>query len=330
MHPKGGIAFFDSGIGGLTTLYACVNYAQKSNFAPINYYYYGDNTRAPYGNLSEKQIFSYVEEIFSRFQALEVSAVVIACNTVTAVCAEKLREKYAFPIIGIEPSIFPAMREGGEVFVLATCATCNSQKFQNLCARAKSHYPSAKLRVFPCENLAGIIEKNLGNESMDYSTFLPKGNPTRVVLGCTHYIYIRKQIEEFYACPTVDSNQAVARRLFELISRQEKGLSVVGNALDKNECEIIQNTPFSWKTWHENLSNIKIQANFEDNVIKKSPFERVDREEKPLFCEIATKSLKNQPLVTPTKNLTKCSRIYFLGEAKMVNKTKYEQMFTEK
>ena len=56
VYPKGGIAFFDSGIGGLTTLSACVEYAQKKNLNSINYFYYGDNYRAPYGNLPEKQI----------------------------------------------------------------------------------------------------------------------------------------------------------------------------------------------------------------------------------------------------------------------------------
>ena len=79
MYPKGGIAFFDSGIGGLTTLSACVEYAQNFNFTRTDYYYYGDNARAPYGNLSEKQIFSYVDEIFSRFQSLGVSVAVLAC-----------------------------------------------------------------------------------------------------------------------------------------------------------------------------------------------------------------------------------------------------------
>ena len=113
MYPKGGIAFFDSGIGGLTTLSSCVDYAQAHNLGGINYYYYGDNFHAPYGNLSEGQIFSYVDEIFSRFKSLEVSAAVLACNTATAVCAERLREKYTFPIIGLEPAILPAAKEGG-------------------------------------------------------------------------------------------------------------------------------------------------------------------------------------------------------------------------
>ena len=276
MYPKGGIAFFDSGIGGLTTLSACLDYAKARNFSGINYYYYGDNFRAPYGNLSEKQIFSYVDEIFSRFQALEVSAAVLACNTATAVCAEKLREKYPFPIIGIEPAILPAMRGGGEIFVLATVATCNSQKFQLLSEQAKLLYPKAILRVFPCKNLAGVIEENFGDRNADYSALLPKGNPTCVVLGCTHYIYIRKQIEDFYGCKTIDGNQAIAKRLFDIL------------------------------------------------------FEGKNRDEKPLFCEISSIASTSEPLVTPAKNSTQSSKIFFLGDAKMVNKTKYEQMFAVK
>ena len=227
MYPKGGIAFFDSGIGGLTTLSSCVNYAQAHNLGGINYYYYGDNFRAPYGNLSEGQIFSYVDEIFSRFKSLEVSAAVLACNTATAVCAERLREKYSFPIIGLEPAILPAAKEGGEVFVLATCATCNSRKFQALCQEAQKRYPNTKIRIFPSETLAGEIEKNLANPTADYSKYLPKGNPTRVVLGCTHYIYIRKEIERFFSCSTIDGNEAVARRLFSILFEREKWSSVV-------------------------------------------------------------------------------------------------------
>ena len=284
VYPKGGIAFFDSGIGGLTTLSTCIKYARENRFTPITYYYYGDNFRAPYGNLSQEQIFSYVDEIFFQFQILEVAAAVIACNTVTAVCAERLREKYPFPIIGIEPAIFPAMREGGEVFVLATCATCNSKKFQNLCERAHVAYPNATLKIFPCENLAGTIEKNLGRTSMDYWEFLPAGNPANVVLGCTHYIYIKKQIQAFYGCPVRDGNFAVAKRLFDVLVASKKELKTIKNNFTDTEEKRIQG--------YKNL-NKKQKENF------------IKREEGN-------------------------STIFFLGDAKMVNKTKYEQMFAKK
>ena len=57
--PKGGVVFFDSGIGGLTVLAEC-----KQRFPNATFYYYGDNARAPYGNLPSKKIQRYVLEIF--------------------------------------------------------------------------------------------------------------------------------------------------------------------------------------------------------------------------------------------------------------------------
>ena len=59
-------------------------------------------------------------------------------------------------------------------------------------------------------------------------------------------------------------------------------------------------------------------------------FEGKNREEKPLFCEISSIASTSEPLVTPAKNSTQSSKIFFLGDAKMVNKTKYEQMFAIK
>ena len=337
LYPKGGIAFFDSGIGGLTTLSACVEYAKKKNLTPINYFYYGDNFRAPYGNLPEKQIFSYVEEIFSRFQALDVSAVILACNTVTAVCVEKLREEYSFPIIGIEPAILPAMRDGGEVFVLATCATCNSQKFQKLCRRAQALYPSAKLQVFPCEGLAGEIEKNFGNKNVDYSKFLPRGNPSIVVLGCTHYIYIRKEIEAFFGCPAIDGNRAVAKRLFDVLSSSEQWSSVVKNTLIENAQKLPKNFQNFSKIEEKHFSGKEDQRQTSFSNLKERLSKVENREGKPLFLEIFSSTTLSQPLITPKNTLsqppnylTQPSRIFFLGDAKMVNKTKYEQMFAKK
>lgn len=96
--PEGGIGFFDSGLGGLTVLSACLD----GLGLPVCYY--GDNARAPYGGLPEEKILAYAEEAFDAFSALRVRAAVIACNTVTAVCADRLREKYPFPVVGAEPA----------------------------------------------------------------------------------------------------------------------------------------------------------------------------------------------------------------------------------
>lgn len=212
--PKG-VAFFDSGIGGLTVLAKCRETINE------NCYYYGDNCHAPYGNLSEDKILEYAERAFDEFLQLNVKAAVIACNTVTAVCVEKLRKKYPFPIIGAEPAILPAVKRGGETLVLTTRATYQSKRFSALCKKIALKYPNAVIRSCPCDALAGEIENHITDPFYDYSKYLPADRADTVVLGCTHYIYIRRQIERFYRCPSIDGNEGIAGRL-RTVLRQEK------------------------------------------------------------------------------------------------------------
>lgn len=206
--PKGGVAFFDSGIGGLTVLKACQEQLKNEIF-----YYYGDNAHAPYGNLPHKKIKKYVRRAFRKFSRLQVKAVVLACNTVTAVYIDELRKKYPFPIIGTEPAIMTAARAGGEVFVLSTRATYESKRFCELCKKARLLSPQASIKAYPCDGLAGEIEKHLQDTSHDYSACLPKGKPASVVLGCTHYIFLKETIARHYGCTVYDGNEGVARRL---------------------------------------------------------------------------------------------------------------------
>lgn len=206
--PSGGVAFFDSGIGGLTVLAEC-----KKFFPDRLFYYYGDNENAPYGNRKKETIEKYVLTAFEKLQELAPQAAVVACNTATAVCVEKLRKIYSFPIVGAEPAVFAAAKRGGEIYVLATKATCESVRFRELCRRAAEKYPSARLLPFPCERLAGEIEDHLLDQNYDFSALLPKGYPNAVVLGCTHYVYIAEQIKNFYGCETYDGNTGMANRL---------------------------------------------------------------------------------------------------------------------
>ena len=209
---SGGVGFFDSGIGGLTVLAECRKYIKDEIF-----YYYGDNDHAPYGNLSFSEIEKLVFSAFDMFARLNVKATVIACNTATAVCVEKLRKIYPFPIVGAEPAILPAMKKGGLTYVLTTRATYNSMRFQNLCARICRRFPKSTLQAYPCDGLAGEIEKHLCDSNYDYTPCLPQGTPDTVVLGCTHYIYLKKQIRRFYRSEVVDGNQGMANRLISLL-----------------------------------------------------------------------------------------------------------------
>ena len=218
MHiPTGGIIFFDSGIGGLTVLHTCTKYLPDEVF-----YYYGDNAHAPYGIRSPQDIRRLVRRAFRKWKRLRPRAVVIACNTATAVCIEELRARYPIPILGVEPAVLPAARGGGEVFILPTSATAQSERFLALYQRAQKMFPTAKLCLKPCPQLAGEIEAHLGDVTYDYKPFLPSGKPTAVVLGCTHYIYIEEEIRAYYGCDVYHGNEGVARQLLRVLNDTSK------------------------------------------------------------------------------------------------------------
>lgn len=213
--PKGGIGFFDSGIGGLTVLSACQNVCKGECI-----YYYGDQAHAPYGNKSYRQIYRYTLSAMRKFRRLKAKAVVIACNTATAVCVERLRKKFPFPIIGAEPAVYPAAKCGGKVFVLTTRATHESERFQNLCRDIARRCPQSVVRAFSCDGLAGAIERNIG-KNFDFTKYLPEGKPDAVVLGCTHYIYIKEEVKRLYGCEVYDGNEGIAKRLSDILSKSE-------------------------------------------------------------------------------------------------------------
>ena len=205
---SGGIAFFDSGIGGLTVLQSCLDVLKNQTV-----YYYGDNLRAPYGNLPQKTIRSYVLQAFDTFASLNVQAAVIACNTVTALCIDELRQTYDFPIIGTEPAIFPAAKDGGEVLVLCTKRTAESERLHALKQKSEKRYKNAHITLSPCEKLAGLIEKSPFAPPDNLCEYLPSQTADRIVLGCTHYSYYKKYIEAFYNRPVYDANEGIRRRL---------------------------------------------------------------------------------------------------------------------
>lgn len=323
------VAFFDSGIGGLTTLSACVEYAKNNlpGWANLHFFYYGDNFRAPYGNLSRDTILSYVSDAFELFERLGVDGAVIACNTATAVGADFLRKKYSFPIIGIEPAIISACKnlqnQTGEIFALMTRATFLSERFNCLCARARENFPCVKIRAFACEELAGVIEKNISVQDFDYTKFLPLGAPSAVVLGCTHYVYIKNQIERFYSCSAFDGNEGVARRLFSLLYENGKIPEEISVKNVDNS-----NLPFRGKVFPDAVDKrLEVGTGKGMTVGGKNgqKLETIDA-----FFENQEKNRFLRPLVTPTPKTPNFPKITFLGEAKMVNKTKYEQMFAIK
>jgi glutamate racemase len=193
------IGVFDSGVGGISVLKEL-----KKVLPNENYIFYGDSLNAPYGDKTKEEILSLSTNIVDYLINNGVKAIVIACNTATSAAAKELREKYPnIPIIGIEPAIKPAFLEHPteDILVMATQATMEMDKF----IRLKDELSSRYIIPIPCQGLADRIENNEDVRDLLDKYLSPyKEKAKVVVLGCTHYPFIKKEIEsvigdvEFY------------------------------------------------------------------------------------------------------------------------------------
>lgn len=185
------IGIFDSGIGGVTVLREIIKVLPNEN-----YIYYSDSKNNPYGDKSKEEIRERCEEIFRFLLERKCKAVVIACNTASAVASGYLREKHKnIPIIAIEPAykMVHDYSYDKETLVMATKGTIESEKFNLLYHKYDNH----KTTLLECVGLADVIEE--GNEEkiknyLEENIGEYKGKVENVVLGCTHYPLVEKEI----------------------------------------------------------------------------------------------------------------------------------------
>lgn len=216
MEKEVRVGIFDSGIGGLTVLSECVKRAPQ-----CTYYYYGDNAHAPYGERSVEEITGFVRRAMCFFRDVGVDAAVLACNTATAVCAEEMRREFCFPIIGMEPAVKPAGERCKNVLILATPRTVESERLKRLVSAS----PQCAFTPFPAHALAGAIEAHfISGKKLTLSDHLPEGEFDSVVLGCTHYVWFRREISAFYGgIPVFDGNAGTVNRLVSVLELQGIG-----------------------------------------------------------------------------------------------------------
>ncbi|MBQ9021989.1 MAG: glutamate racemase [Eggerthellaceae bacterium] len=187
------IGVFDSGAGGISVLRALVAELPHEHFR-----YFGDSAHAPYGDLGEERIRELSVEHATRMINEGAKAIVIACNTATSAAAQYLREMFPeLPIIGIEPALKPAALAGGRILVLATEATVHLEKYHVLAAT----YGADDMTTVACSGLVELIEAgNLDDPAIE--AYLQekighlRGQVDSVVLGCTHYPFLKRQISE--------------------------------------------------------------------------------------------------------------------------------------
>lgn len=219
---RGYIGVYDSGVGGISVLREIVKQLPHENIL-----FFGDSANAPYGEKSTEEILGLSMRIADRMVDEGVKAIVIACNTATSASAKEIRAKYEaqMPIIGVEPAIKPAAeaREGSRVLVMATPATLRLDKFKKLEEKLE---PRAEFVPVACPGLAIRIEQ--GNlDAPDLLSLLDsligsyRGRVDSVVLGCTHYPFVKKAIRKIMGdIPIFESGEGTARNLrANLLSR---------------------------------------------------------------------------------------------------------------
>jgi glutamate racemase len=209
------IGVFDSGVGGLSVLREI-----RRELPAENLIYVADSAHAPYGDKPQEFIEARSLAITRFLLDRGAKAIVVACNTATGAAVASLRNHFTLPIVAMEPAIKPAaaQTQTGVVGVLATRRTLASHNFVKLFERYGSDVeilPQAcpgLVEQVEAGDLAGVKTHNLLERYL--SPLLAKGADT-LVLGCTHYPFLRPLIQEI-AGPNVaviDSSGAVARQL---------------------------------------------------------------------------------------------------------------------
>ena len=212
------IGVFDSGVGGIGTLAALTKELPAERFI-----YYGDMANAPYGTKSTEQVQALVRDVVSRLEAEQIKALVIACNTATGAAAAMLRAEKSYPVIGMEPALKPAEEhwQGGQILVMATPLTLRQEKFFSLMERFGAHAVP-----LPCPGLMELVEREDEEGARQYLTDLFSGwqldRIDAVVLGCTHYVFLRPMIREMLPerILITDGNAGTARQLRRVLAEK--------------------------------------------------------------------------------------------------------------
>ncbi|SDU20730.1 glutamate racemase [Halopseudomonas salegens] len=211
------IGVFDSGLGGLSVLNEIRQQLPRESLL-----YVADCGYVPYGDKPPELIRQRSRQIAAFLLAQGAKALVVACNTATAAAINDLRSCYDLPIIGMEPAVKPATQatRSGVVGVLATTGTLQSAKFAALLDRFAG---DVEVITQPCPGLVECVERGELHSPATrallqrYVAPLLAAGCDTLILGCTHYPFLRPLLAELVPADValIDTGAAVARQLGE-------------------------------------------------------------------------------------------------------------------
>ncbi|MBR5304434.1 MAG: glutamate racemase [Candidatus Gastranaerophilales bacterium] len=193
------IGLLDSGVGGLSVLSELYKIMPNQN-----YVFFGDTKNVPYGTKSPEEIFSYTKNILDFFISKKIKIAIFACNTTSAVAYDRLKEHFEdkikiYPLIqSVAKYTIEGLKDNDTVAILATKATINSKKYNN---EIKKYNPNINIIGIDCTGFVEIVENRLYENPQSIELIKSKleiarnHNAKRIILGCTHYPYLKKHFK---------------------------------------------------------------------------------------------------------------------------------------
>jgi glutamate racemase len=212
------LGVFDSGIGGEAVAAALRVTYPEAAIITVN-----DQAHVPYGNKTPSEVLSLTEAALQPLLTSECDVIILACNTATALAIEPLRQRYPQQkFIGIEPMIKTAatLTKTGTIAVCATPATIKSDRYHELIKK----YGADLTTIEPdCSTWAYMIENNQINHHVIEQTITEMCDQGAdvIVLGCTHYHWIKDTIIEYAngRAQVIEPSEAIGRRVQQLLAK---------------------------------------------------------------------------------------------------------------
>lgn len=197
------IGMFDSGIGGLTVLKSFLKYHPDNE-----YFYYGDTLNVPYGSKTKEQLLELSLKIIKYLENKKVDIIIIACGTISSNIYKELQNSTNIPIYSIinETINYVTRKNYKNTLLLATQATVNTHIFKK---------NISNIIEIACPKLVPLIEnkdENIKEVLNDYVKDIK--NIDSIILGCTHYPIIKKEIKEIYKdIDLIDMGEVLAKKI---------------------------------------------------------------------------------------------------------------------
>ena len=189
------IGVFDSGVGGLTVMREIIR-----NLPNENIEYFGDTARVPYGSKSKETVLRYSRQIVHFLRTKNVKAIVVACNTASALALDTLEKEIDIPIIGVVrpgAAVAAETTKNKRIGVIATSSTIKSELYPSY---IKEREPEAEVFGKACPLFVPLVEEGWTDDDITrdvakrYLKDLLDKDIDTLIMGCTHYPLLRKML----------------------------------------------------------------------------------------------------------------------------------------